>query len=67
VTGVVWCAVMLNVAEPPQVVPPSVLVAEIVIWNPVPAGRPLMVALSVVDDERSIVPDLVKLFGPVIE
>src|SRR5215471_15421331 len=58
VTGVVWWPVMLNIPDdPPQVVAPSVLVAEIVIWYPLPAGMPLMVALRVVEFVRSMVPD----------
>ena len=45
----VWPAVTSNVAEPPQLAEPSVVVAVMVIWKPMPAGRPPMVAVSVFD------------------
>ena len=40
--------------------------AVIVIWKPVPAGSPPMVAVSVFDADTLIVPLLVKPFGPVM-
>ena len=65
-TETVWPAVTLNIFDPPQLTEPSVVIAWIVIWKPVPAGRPPMVAVSVFDCDTSIVPFFVKLFGPVI-
>src|SRR5262245_32033202 len=65
-TAVVMPAVTLNVAEPVQVALPSAVVAVMVIWKPLPAGRLPMVALSVVDDDTSMVPVRLKPFGPVM-
>ncbi len=42
-------AATANIAEPPQLTVPSVVMAVIVIWKPAPAGRPPMVAVSVLD------------------
>ena len=40
--------------------------AVIVIWKPMPAGSPPMVAVSVFDCDTLMVPVLVKPFGPVM-
>src|SRR6476619_3638062 len=61
----VWPAVTLNVFEPPQLTEPSVVTAWIVIWKPVPAGSPPIVAVSVLDCDTLMVPFFVKPFGPV--
>src|SRR5882724_1510209 len=65
-TGTVLPASTSNVAEPAQLLAPSVVVAEIAILKPVPAGRPPMIADSVVDPDRAMVPLLVKPFGPLM-
>jgi hypothetical protein len=59
------CAVTLKGALPPQVVP-SVPVALSMIVYPLPAGRPPMVAETVVLEATLIVPDFEKLAGPLI-
>jgi hypothetical protein len=64
VTGVVWCAVMSNIADPLQVAP---VVVESVTVYPVPTGMGPMVAVIVVLLVTSKEPVLVKLPGPVIE
>ena len=59
-------AVTLKVPLPPQVVAPSVPVAVSVIVYPLPAGRPPMTAEIVLLAATLIVPDVEKLFGPLM-
>jgi hypothetical protein len=64
---VVMRALTSNPTDPVQVVDPSLVVATIEIWNPVPAGIPPIRAVSVVDPDMSIAPFLMNPIGPVIE
>jgi len=57
-TGAVLPASTLNVAEPRQLANPSVVTAVRLIWKPVPAGSPGMVAVSFVDADTLMVPIL---------
>ena len=66
ITAVVMRAVTSNIAEPPQVVVPSVAVAVIEMLKPFPAGSPPMVVDSVELFATLIVPVLVNPLGPVI-
>ena len=65
-TAVVMCAATAKLAEPTQRVLPSAAVPLSVIEKPLPAGRPPMVAATVVLWLVSIVPARAKPFGPVI-
>ncbi|HEY0481104.1 MAG TPA: hypothetical protein VGD37_26495 [Kofleriaceae bacterium] len=54
-------------AAPAQLVNPSVVMAVRVIWNPFPAGIPLISAVSFVEADTSMVPVRWNPSGPVIE